>query len=424
MNQKNAPTTAPNNVSSGRSARTRRSLALSVVLVAAAACSGGGDEETIVTTTEPPATTEATTTTVAPTTTEAPETTTTTTIDPNADDSIRQPLTGEIVESDDDKIDLPALVVKIDNNDAGARRNHSGLAVADIVFEEIVEGDTRFAAVFHSTGSDPVGPVRSGREQDVNLLSSLNEPLFAWSGGNPGVTRLVRDSFLTDLNAGFNAGAYYRGPGNAPHDLYSSTDRLLELTPDDHPGPPDQQFDYVRPDEEFEGEAVDAFDLSLRGKRIRWEWDAVEGGFARFQSGSRHTDVVHGDIFATNIVVMVVDYKPSRIDSRAPDAQTLGSGPVYVFSNGQVQTGRWRRNLAVGAFTLVDDAGDPLGLTPGNTWVEVAEGDPGDGFILPVVPTVEEGEEPPVTVDPATIARIVLTEPEAAPTDITIDYPE
>lgn len=401
-----------------------------VVALLAAACSGG-DESTEDTTPTTEAASTTTSTTTTSTTTTTTSSTTTTTLVPE-DDSIRQPLTGEIVDSEDDLETRPALAVKIDNNDANARQNHSGLAVADIVFEEIVEGDTRFAAVFHTEGSDPVGPIRSGREQDVNLLSSLNQPLFAWSGGNPGVTRLIRDSFLTDLNAGFeSSSAYYRGPGRGPHDLYSSTDALYELTPEDHPGAPSQQFSYVRPDEEFEGREVIAFDLDLDGKAIRWEWDAEEGAFARFQSGSRHTDVVHGDIFATNIIVMIVDYQPSTIDASSPDAQTLGSGPVYVFSNGQVEAGRWARDLAVGAIRLTDADGELIGLTPGNTWVELAEiGDDDQSFLLPPIPQppLDENGEPVATDEPATttagpeVPQIVLDEPDLAPTAITIEF--
>jgi hypothetical protein len=392
--------------------------ALAVLAVTAAACSGGDDAVVPVTESTAAETTTTSTTTTTTTTTEAPETTTTVV---DEDDSIRQPLTGEIVESEDDLVDRAALVVKIDNNDASARRNHSGLAVADIVFEEIVEGDTRFAAVFHTQGSEPVGPIRSGREQDVEMLSSLNEPLFAWSGGNAGVTRLIADSFLTDLNVQRGGQGYYRGPGSAPHDLYNTTEALWAQTPEDHPGPPARQFSYVAPDEEFAGEPVDAFDLSLDGKRVRWEWDADADGFARFQSGSRHVDVVNGDIFATNVIVMVVDYVPSSIDSRSPDAQTLGSGPVYVFSNGQVVTGRWERNLAVGPIRLVDADGEPIALTPGNTWIELAENTGDDAFIGPPVDlsAIEEGEAPPTTIE---YPRIVLDEPELAPTEILIAF--
>lgn len=390
---------------------TKKFAVVTAVALLAAAC-GGGSEATIDTTptTEAAVTTSSSSTTTATTTTttEAPESTTTTTLE-TGDAALRQPLTGEIVASEDDLVTLPAVIVKIDNNDANARQNHSGLAVADIVFEEIVEGDTRFAAVFHTEGSDPVGPIRSGREQDVNLLSSFNEPLLAWSGGNPGVTRLIAASFLTDLNAQRNSGSYFRGPGRSPHDLYSTTDRLYELTPEDHPGAPAQQFTYVLPDEEFSGAPATAVDLSLDGKRVRWEWDGAVGGFARFQSGSRHVDAVHGDIFATNVIVMAVDYIPSSIDSNAPDAQTLGSGPIFVFSNGQVQTGRWERELAVAPIRLVDANGEPIQLTPGNTWIELADND--DGAF-----TTRLGAE----VDPTTIPQLDIGTPDAFPIDITI----
>ncbi|NJL18317.1 MAG: DUF3048 domain-containing protein, partial [Nitrospira sp.] len=67
-------------------------------------------------------------------------------------------------------------------------------------YEENVEKLTRFAVVFHSLDSDPVGPIRSGRTQDIALLGSLNQPLFAWSGGNANVTKAIRGSDLVDLS--------------------------------------------------------------------------------------------------------------------------------------------------------------------------------------------------------------------------------
>src|SRR3954466_3555773 len=91
-----------------------------------------------------------------------------------------------------------ALVVKIDNHPIA--RPQSGLNEADIVFEENVEELTRFAAVFQSNGSDPVGPIRSGRTQDVDLLGSLNKPIFAWSGGNARVSAAINGSDLVPVN--------------------------------------------------------------------------------------------------------------------------------------------------------------------------------------------------------------------------------
>ena len=61
------------------------------------------------------------------------------------------------------------------------------------MFEEIVEGQaTRFAAVFNSMEANPVGPIRSARTQDVDLLQSLNDPAIAYSGANEGVNAALR----------------------------------------------------------------------------------------------------------------------------------------------------------------------------------------------------------------------------------------
>jgi hypothetical protein len=360
--------------------RTSRLVAGLIVLVGiAAGCRGGGDvavatPSTAAASTTAAPTTTTTTTSTAPTTptTTATPTTTTTTLPPVP----RQPLTGVPLVEGEAPIPRPALAVKIDNH-SSARRNHQGLAVADIVFEEIVEGNlTRFAAVFHSRDSEVVGPIRSGRSQDVDLLTSFVEPLFAWSGGNPGVTRLIADSALTDLNATRDGEGYYRGAGAAPHDLYNDTADLWAQTPDGHPGvPPPQQFRYLRPGEVFDGEPVAGVALPMRGIDVEWTWDADEGRFLRSQEGAPHNDALHGRVGATNVLVLSTWYRPSAIDARSPEAQTISeSAPLWVFSDGKLKEGRWIRTDAAAPISLVDAAGSPILLTPGNTWVELAEG--------------------------------------------------
>ncbi|MCB0965650.1 MAG: DUF3048 domain-containing protein, partial [Ilumatobacter sp.] len=285
----------------------------------------------------------------------------------------RQPLVGIPLADGEQPIARPALAVKIDNS-SPARRNHSGLAVADLVYEEIVEGSiTRFAAVFHSRGSDVVGPIRSGRSQDVDMLTSLRQPLFAWSGGNPGVERLIAESTLVDLNWQEGGRGYYRGAGSIPHNLYNDTDTLWAQTPPDHPGAPPEQFAYLRPGTEFVGTPVIGFDLQMRGIDVEWAWDAETGRFLRSQEGSAHVDARHGRIGAHNVVVAGVEYRPSTIDARSPEAQTIGYGPLWVFSDGEVITGTWIREGADQPWQFLDEAGATIGLRPGNTWVELAE---------------------------------------------------
>lgn len=346
--------------------RTRTGAALLALTLVVAACGGGGDDSAD-TTEAATTTTSSTTTTVKPTTTTA-STTTTTTIAP----TIRQPLTGAPLESAEEIIPRAALVAKIDNNPA-AVPNHSGLGVADIVFEEMVEGrTTRFAAVFHSQSSDPIGPIRSGRTQDIDMFSSFNFPLFVWSGGNPNVTRAIDESAL--LNMGPNhASGYWRGPGRAPHDLYTSTDNIWAQTPALQPGAPDQQFEYLEADEKFAGDPLAGARLPVGSERIEWTWNAERGQFERSQRGQPHNDSLTGRIGATNVVVMGVAYQPSPADRRSPEAQTVGEGPVYVLSDGKVTGGVWRRETnaePIGFYTI---DGKPIALNVGNTWIELPE---------------------------------------------------
>ncbi len=327
---------------------------------------------TTTTTTTVPQTTVSPTTvppTTAPPTIPPTEPVTTTTIPPVP----RQPLTGHLLADWSEVINRPALVVKIDN--AGpARRNHTGLAVADIVFEEIVEGSiTRFAAVFHSQDADPIGPIRSGRTQDVDLLTGLRQPLFAWSGGNPGVTRAIAESTFVDLNWQHTPNTYYRGQGARPHNLYSASQTLWGHIPFGHPGAPPQQFQYLPDGGVFQGDPIAGVDVRMRGIDVSWKWEPTISAFVRFQEGSPHLDKTYGPIHAANIVMMVVEYRPSVVDARSPEAQTLGNGPVFVVSDGKAIEGRWSRETSDQPINLVDLAGNPLLLRPGTTWVELVE---------------------------------------------------
>jgi hypothetical protein len=322
-------------------------------LLMVTACSGGSGSSDADTASQDTATTP----TVAETTT------TTTTIPP-----IVAPLTGLAVDT---PITRPALVAKIDNHPKA--RPQWGLNQADIVFEENVEMLTRFAAVFHTTDSDPVGPIRSGRKQDVDLLESLNAPLFAWSGGNAEVTKLIRASTMVDLShsAANDAGGYRRESSrSAPHNLIADTSKLWTLAPEGAT-PPQAQFAYRTADEAIPATAREAagIKLSMDGVRVLWEWSAEFSRFLRSQDDKPHVDVDDVRINAANVVVLYVLYGKS---SYSPVAKTVGSGEAWVFTAGKLFQGTWERSNAGEPFRLKDTAGNEIKLTPGNTWVELS----------------------------------------------------
>ena len=264
----------------------------------------------------------------------------------------------------------PAMVVKIDNHPSA--RPQAGINQADIIFEENVEKLTRYAAVFHSEGSDPVGPIRSGRFQDINLVGSLNKPLFVWSGGNRQVSSAIGKSDLVDLSylkvnndGGFTRNDEYR----APHNLFAETTKLWTLAPAGSSAP-STQFAYRTVSDANASTSKEALGLkvSMDGVKVQWDWDADAKEWVKTQDGTIVVDPADVALSVPNVIVLEVEYT----NTYSPISKTLGSGKAYVFTNGVVYEGTWSRTDRLKPFELKDSAGGVIKLTPGQTFVEVA----------------------------------------------------
>ena len=334
-----------------RNRKSRNLVALVVVGLVFASCGGSSDS----TSTE---------SVVESSVASVEETTTTTTIP-----IVRAPLTGAQAP-DESVLGRPALVVKIDNHPKS--RPQWGLNQADIVFEENVEQLTRFAAVYHSQGSDPVGPIRSGRLQDINLLASFNGPLFAWSGGNAQVSAAIRKSTMVDLShsSANEAGGFRRESSRvAPHNLVAETSKLWTLAPADAK-PPVPQFEYRADGETVptDSKPAGAVKISMDGVDIMWEWSPENLTFVRSQDDKPHVDMQDVRINAPNVVVVSVVYTKS---GSSPVAKSVGSGEVWVYTAGKLIQGSWERLDPIKPFVFKDTKGAVIKLTPGRTWVEV-----------------------------------------------------
>ena len=95
---------------------------------------------------------------------------------PTPTPELLSPLTGMPIEEP-----RPVLVVKLDNTQYA--QPHAGLDKADLVYlEEVEYGITRLAAVFSSHLPKRIGPVRSARITDIDLLAQYDRPAFGFSG--------------------------------------------------------------------------------------------------------------------------------------------------------------------------------------------------------------------------------------------------
>ena len=309
----------------------------------------------------------------------------------------------------------PAIVVKMDNSPDA--RPQTGINEADIVYELLVEGITRYALVFHSDLVDPVGPVRSARSSDIDLVADLSTPLFAWSGANSGVMAEVaaaaRRGILIDASQDAASPAYYRSNDRAaPHNLYVHLPQLLELKSPETPTNPAPLFVYRKPvavtppsttsssssttsknskktttttttippttttTTTPPGAPIPGFALDFGGVTVEYVWNPVTKGWSRLQVDQTHPrpksptlDTAGVQVAPANVIVQFIDYGISPSDSRSPMALTVGSGKVIVFTDGRGIAGTWSRPKADQPTTYTANDGTPIQLTPGRTWV-------------------------------------------------------
>jgi Protein of unknown function (DUF3048) N-terminal domain/Protein of unknown function (DUF3048) C-terminal domain len=357
----------------------RRAVAPALVVAALASACGGGAKKAAPSTTVATTAAPATTSTVARTSSSSSSTVggTSTTAVP----APTYPFTGlPIIDQTTAK--RPALAIKI-NNAASARPQH-GLNNADIVFEEIVEGITRFMAVYQSTDAEQIGSIRSARTSDIDILGGLSHPLFVWSGGNKYVEGAIAGADVTDIGKDHHREIFWTGRKLKDYtEFFTSTEKAYALAPDGQSAPT-PLFKY-RVDGTVlnaKAESLAGVKLQLSGTQATWEWSDELKGWARSEDGTPHVDSDNERVAPPNVVVPFTSYRQSPADPKSPEAVTTGEGPLWVLTQGKLISGTWKRASVKDGYTLTDEQGTPILLTPGRTWVELAQ--VGDGEVMPV----------------------------------------
>lgn len=261
-----------------------------------------------------------------------------------------------------------AVAVKIDN--IAEAWPQAGINQADITFELLVEGVSRFAAVFSSEDAGLIGPVRSARTSDVNLLSMLNRPCFAFSGGNAAVVQAVDAAPLVDVSAEVTSSAYFRSDDRViPHNLMTSSAGLRAVC--EGSGTPSPIFAYGGgPDPR--GVEVGGVALRLGASTSRFVWDPPAARWLRFVDDFAQVDTAGVQVSPANVVVLDTGYLPSPADNRSPEAQSLGSGGAWVLVDGLAVSGTWQRSSPTEPYRLLGEDDAPITLRPGRTWVVLA----------------------------------------------------
>lgn len=324
-------------------------------------------------------------------------------------------LTGLPVASAED-VTAPAYCIQTPNGMDGARPQ-AGLNEAGVVFEAIAEaGITRFAAIYQNPSSAVIGPIRSLRLYYLEWDTPF-DCTIVHAGGAPDALAAVSHGYK-DLTENYSY--MYRGTAGERrwNNLFTTSTYLAKMNADrGYGGSEIKGFTRMTPEESLEAQVNDLVEeklviyqpsngktSSLVGKvlsfgvnfggiasfNVRYNYNADTNTYARSYANGYSHDIYAcpaGDLGEKNpegnctltqlspavVAVMVVSEKRAS-DNYHEDITTTGSGKAYVFQNGGVTEGTWRKNSVAEQIHFYDDSGAEIALAPGQTFVEAIPG--------------------------------------------------
>lgn len=291
---------------------------------------------------------------------------------------VLSPLTGEFIP--ENTLQHPSIAAKVDNHIWA--RPHFGLEHADIVFEELVEGGiTRYVAVWHSDLPSKIGPVRSIRPMDPDIIAPLGG-VAVYSGGQRRFVDMMQNTRVENVVFDYadhkdilNRDRSRPAPHNVVLNASTLASRLSSIAP------PQQHFafaaDVANATAVKEGKEMSRVDVVFtRSRYPHWTYNANAGVFYRHQEGRADMSASGVQLSAVNMVVMRVDID-YRFHPGVPRTVMVGSGKAWVFTGGKYVEGTWSKANQNAAIEFHDATGNQIRLAPGNTWIELMPSDTG-----------------------------------------------
>ncbi len=299
------------------------------------------------------------------------------------------PLTGLQVE-DPANLERRPIAVKVENLPREDRPQW-GLSKADITYEYYTEeGTTRFIAIFYGENADLVGPIRSARLFDLNIVPMYKSAFVFGSAWSLVLNRLYSQDYYNRLliESTWTQPAIFRKNVNGNNFLMVNTALIKDAL---------RNYGATNTRENLDGmffmaqvppggsKADSVYARYSAAIYNRWDYDLASGKYKRFSdtqnAGSPETEVyaplvdraTGEQITADNVVTFFVqqDVIIRSGSTEVIDVPLYGNGTAYIARNGQMYQVFWSRPNRDSVLTLVNPDGTPFPFKPGNTWYEV-----------------------------------------------------
>ena len=283
------------------------------------------------------------------------------------------------------------LAVKID--DTPLAHPQIGIAAADVVYIEQVEGGlTRIAAIFSGNYPEQIGPVRSARISDLDILAQYGRVAFAYSGAQTKFIPKIKAANLVDLGAEHEPASIYSRDltRSEPTNMILNGPALLAKARDEN-------IDQVK-SVGWKFGAAGKGGVEVLSAKVKWpasnytfKWSASQKRWLVNYLDQPDLDANGLQLGEKSVLIQLVQISDSeyhdKVGGITPFSNTIGVGFGYLLRDGQAFKITWKRESpeAGTSFTLED--GSEAKFAPGQIWIALTDKAP--SFTYPT--SVETG---------------------------------
>ena len=294
--------------------------------------------------------------------------------------------------------DGPILAVKID--DTAAAHPQAGLEDADIVYIEQVEGGlTRLAAIFSSKIPAVIGPVRSARISDIEILQQFGKVAFAYSGAQKKLLPVIAEANVINLGAQRQSPLIYSTDPlrRSPTAMMLQAQKLMANVAEDAlPVATSKFVGWTFSEKPETGTAISAVRVSWPANSYTATWSAQEKRWLLSHGDSANLAASGVRLGPTTFVIQLVSITDSiyrdKVGGVTPFSETIGTGKGFILRDGLAISANWSRPTGEQGTTWKTEAGDEIKFAAGQVWIALTDKAP---IFTPVAIANNEDATPP-----------------------------
>ena len=271
-------------------------------------------------------------------------------------------------------------VVAVKFDDTRYAHPQKGLDAADVIFVTQVEaGLTRVMAIYSSQYPEEVGPVRSARISDIDILAQFGRVGFMYSGAQSKLRPVLNAANIVNLSAERNPPSIYvTDPSREPpYAMMVKIPALLEKA---------EGIDLVKPIGIKHGELAESA-IPILSARVDWPnakyeifWNDDKKKFLLDFDGEPNVDVKGNQLGSPMMVIQLIEIYPSEYGDKfggvTPKNDVVGNGTGYLLRNGKITKVNWSRSTPESETLWTLEDGSNALFERGQIWFFLTDKEP------------------------------------------------